>query len=184
MHRVLAAGLWLLLAACSTLGGRDTAPSSQRGLDALNDDLASAVIVFDLPRGVGLVEGATRLSFDVASPVLDKHLSAVLAPADADEVAGVLPPPGSGRAYYFVGLSDADGAAFGAAQAAARGASVSAGAARLSVAPRFCVSGPVDPTLVTVSVYAALPERGRLAPLLDRQLLTHALGNQPPEPCS
>jgi hypothetical protein len=89
----------VLLAACSTVG-INTA-SNGRSLDPLRDDVASLLIAFDLPRGLGPNNAAGQLfTFDVANGGPQEHLRLSLVPADADQVAGNLPPPGGGSGSY------------------------------------------------------------------------------------
>ena len=65
MSRLIAIVLTLLLAACSTAGINTNNPS--RSLDPVNDDVASLLIAFDLPRGLGPNNVAGQLfTFDVA----------------------------------------------------------------------------------------------------------------------
>ena len=181
MRHLLAACAVLLLSGCSTLDMHDGA--KLRTLDYLRDDLASLVIAFDLPRGVAPLAGASTLGVDVAgsSP---RHLKLTLAEADADEIAAGLPPPGQGRAYYLFGFADPDKAAIREIQLAARNANVAATAVTLTLAPRFCRSGSLDPHALAISVLAALPGDTSLAPLIDRQNLADALaasgGDLPP----
>jgi hypothetical protein len=153
----------LLLAGCSTAGLIDT-PQPKRGLDYGRDDLASLRIAFDLPRGVAPIEGASALTY-----AGDRPLRVGLVPADMDDVAGSVPPPGTGRAYYVYGIAPAD-------QQPLREAQRNAGSgAALTAVPRLCRSGAVDPKRVSVTVYAVVPGAGRLAPLIERQVLADLL---------
>jgi hypothetical protein len=184
MRLGLALASALVLAGCSTLSLNTNAPPAQRALDGLNDDIADAIIVFDLPRGIGPLAGASILSLDVGAPGSEKHIKAVLAPADADDAADGLSPPGSGRAYYFLAVGEKDGAAIRVAQLAARSAKGASVTAAVSVAPRFCAAGIVDPTQVTVSVLVTVPSVSRLAPLVDRQVLATLIGTEGLPPCT
>jgi hypothetical protein len=174
MRHPIAICLALFLAGCSTLSV-DTA-ARPGALDPLRDDISSLLIAFDLPRGIGPIEGASTMSVDVAVPGGEpRHIKAALVPADADAIAGHLPPPGTGRAYYLFGFADKDKAAIRDAQLAARVAKAAGTAVTLLLAPRFCKSGDVDPKLLTISVLTALPGDTALAPLIDRQLLADTL---------
>lgn len=156
------------LAACSTVG-INTGPSG-RALNPLADDVASLVVAFDLPRGLGPANGSL-FTFDVGNGGPNEHLRLVLTPADVDEVPAALPPPGQGRSYYLFGFSDADKAAIRAAQAAANARGVSGTGVRLGIVPKLCTSGVVDPNLVTVTVLAALPGPNTVSRFVDHQLL-------------
>jgi hypothetical protein len=172
------AGLLLaaLLAACSTLNM--TTANSLRSLDYMRDDIASLLIAFDVPRGIGPVRGASTLSFDVVvAGQGERHIKAVLEQADADEVEGSLPPPGTGRAYYLFGFADKDKAAIREAQAWARTlpGGLTGNSVGIALSPRLCTSGGVDPSSARVSVLIALPGQGGLAPLIDRARLSDLL---------
>lgn len=183
--RLAAVCLALLLAGCSTVGVDLDTPAKPRTLDYVNDDMGALLIAFDVPRGIGPVDGASTLSFDVALPGNSaRHVKAMLAPSDADDVDSRLPPPGQGRTYYLFGLSDKDQAAIREAQATARAAHAPASAVTLTLAPRLCASGPIDPKAVTISVLASLSGNAAPTPLIDHQLLANLLaqsgGTLPP----
>jgi hypothetical protein len=166
----------LLLAGCSTLGV-DTADGPRR-LDYLRDDLASLLIAFDVPRGIGPVRGGSTLSLDVVvAGQGERHIKAVLAEADADQIEGTLPPPGTGRAYYLFGFADQDQAAIRDAQAWARSlpGGLTGNSLTIALAPRLCTSGGIDPATVDISVLVALPGVPRLAPLIDHARLAELL---------
>jgi hypothetical protein len=174
MRQPIVICLALFLAGCSTLGVDRT--ERTRALDPLHDDISDLLVAFDLPRGIGPIEGASTLSVDVTAPGGEpRRVKASLAPADADEIAGHLPPPGTGRAYYLFGVADNDKAAIRDAQLVARTPGAAGSKVNLVLAPRLCKSGEVDPKLVTISVLAALPGDTALAPLIDRQLLADTL---------
>jgi hypothetical protein len=170
MRRLVAGfSVALLLTGCASFG--PSTPPPLRTLDYLHDDLGSLLIAYDLPRGIGPVDGPQALSFDVGGPT-PKHIKAVLAQADADEVTGNLPPPATGRAYYLYDFAPADQAAIRAVQQAARAGNVAAPDVKMTLAPRLCRSeATVDLKQVTVSVLVALPGGRPLAPLIDHQLL-------------
>ena len=159
----------LLVAGCSTVGL--DAPSPKRGLDYLRDDLASLRVTFDLPRGVAPIEGASALSYDGGQGE-GHHLRVGLVPADIDDVAASVPPPGAGRAYYVYAIAPADQQRLRDAQQTLRGAG---SGASLSAVPQLCRSGTVDPKLVSVTIHAVLPGTGRLSPLIERQVLANLL---------
>ncbi|HWA19313.1 MAG TPA: hypothetical protein VG757_09975 [Devosia sp.] len=175
MYRLLAGLALLGLAACSSLNLQTA--SRLRALDYINDDIASLVLAFDLPRGLQPEEGGSVLSFDVATATGgEKHLNAVLVRADADEIAGTLPPPATNRVYFLFGFSDKDKTALREMQSWARALPAdSSGAVKVALAPRFCSIAPVDLAKANVSVLIALPGESSLAPLIDNQKLADAL---------
>ncbi len=167
-----------VLAACSSIP-IGTA-SKLRGLDYLNDDVASLLLALDLPPSLEPVQGASTIGFDITTPANgERRIKATLVAADADELAGTLPPPAGERNYYLFGFSDPDKQAIRDAQAWAR--TLPAGAASLSVslAPRLCRTEPLDPAKTTVSALVALPGASGLAPLLSNQPLSSVLANAP-----
>ncbi|MEP7240896.1 MAG: hypothetical protein ABI697_08430 [Devosia sp.] len=170
--------LALLLTGCASVG-LDTAPATPRALDTLNDDLGALVIALDMPRGVGAVEGGTALTLDLGGP-RPQHLRAPLVEADADAVAATLPPPGTGRAYYFLSLAPADQVLVRTLQQSARNSAV---VPVLAVVPKYCVSGPLDLKSVTVAVLGGLPGR-RLSPLVERATLAQVAAGSPLPACS
>jgi hypothetical protein len=182
--RRLIAGLALLgLAACSSLN-LETA-NRLRTLDYVKDDVASLVLAFDLPRGLEPVEDGSILSFDVTTASGgNKHLDAVLARADADEIAGALPPPAANRVYFLFGYSDKDKAALRDMQAWARALPPgSGGGIKFALATRFCTIAPLDPSRANISVLIALPGQSSLAPLINNQKLADALAGADLKPC-
>ena len=172
----------LLLAACSTVG-IPTGPGNAV-LDPLRDDVASMLIAFDLPRGLGPAKGSL-FTFDVANGGPGEHLRLTPLQADLDEVPASLPPPGVDRAYYLFAFTETDKFAIRQAQAAALSRGVTAKNVTLGMVPKLCTAGTVDPNLVTVSVLAVLPGRGAM-PFLNRQLLAVLLqqpGSTQMPPC-
>ncbi len=167
-YLVLAAGL--LLAGCT--GFDPSTPAALRPLDPLHDDLGTLLVAFDLPRGLGPIQDGQSLSFTVAG---SKPVRVTLAPADADAVAGHLPPPAEGHAYYLFALPAADQATVRAAQASVAGAAVPP-QVTVTVNPRLCAAGTIDPTKLSLSVLAALPGSARIVPLIDRELLADMIG--------
>ncbi|HVX73478.1 MAG: hypothetical protein ACTHKD_05630 [Devosia sp.] len=164
----------VLLAACSTVG-INTA-SNGRSLDPLRDDVASLLIAFDLPRGLGPNNAAGQLfTFDVANGGPQEHLRLSLVPADADQVAGNLPPPGDGRAYYLYNIAENDKPAIRAAQQAAQARGISASSIQIGVVPHLCGAGQVDKNLLTVSIYGAIPGQTRLMPFMNQMPLAAVL---------
>jgi hypothetical protein len=168
---ILAAATALVLAACSTVG-----PGPGPGgnaLDPLRDDIASMLIAFDLPRGLGPAKGSL-FTFDAANGGPNEHLRLVPLQADIDAFPPNLPPPGVDRQYYLFALSETDRLAIRSAQASAQQRGATAKNVTLGMIPKLCTAGTVDPNLVTVSVFAVLPGRAPL-PFLNRILLSQLL---------
>ena len=181
--RLFAFAAMLVLAGCSSLN-LDTA-NRLRTLDYLHDDIASLVLAFDLPRGLEPKTDGSVLTFDVTTASAgERHLKAVLERADADEVAGMLPPPARDRVYFLFGFSEKDKAALRSSQQWARALPAgSGGSIKVSMSPAFCTFAPLDPTTTTVSVLIASPGETSLAPLISNQKLSETLKGAAPEAC-
>jgi hypothetical protein len=166
------------LAACSSIP-IGTA-SKLRGLDYLNDDVASLLLAFDLPPSLEPAPEGSTLSFDITTPASgERHIKATLVIADAADLAGTLPPPAGERNYYLFGFSDTDKAAIREAQAWAKTLPSGNNALSISLNPRLCRTEPIDPAKTTVSALIALPGTPGLAPLLSNQPLSIVLANAP-----
>ena len=180
---ILAAWAALIVAACSTVG-----PGPGPGgytLDPLRDDIASMLIAFDLPRGLGPAKGSL-FTFDAANGGPAEHLRLTPLQADVDSYPTNLPPPSVDRAYYLFAFSEIDKQAIRNAQLSAQQRGATAKNVTLGMIPKLCTAGTVDPNLVTVSVFAILPGRAPL-PFLNRQLLSQLLqqpGSTQMGPCS
>jgi hypothetical protein len=177
--RIAAAAVALAaLAACSSIP-IGTA-SKLRGLDYLNDDVANLLLAFDLPPSLEPVQGASTISFDITTPSSgERRIKATLIAADADDLAGTLPPPSGERNYYLFGFSDADKQAIREAQAWAKTLPAGNNALSISLSPRLCRTEPVDPAKTTISALVALPGAPGLAPLLSNQPLSSVLAGAP-----
>lgn len=152
------------LSGCASLGtpGGD----ALRGLDSANDDIAGLLLAFDMPETLEPMPEGPAITFDVAAGSEARHIRAVLVPADAEEIAGSLPPPRDGRLYYFFGFSDADKKTIRDAQAWARTLPQGQGGRfAIGLEPRFCASEEIDANNVRISVLAALPGSGAVQPL-------------------
>jgi hypothetical protein len=173
----------LMLAACSTAG---PGPGPASGtLDPLRDDIGQLLIAFDLPRGLGPAKGSL-FTFDVANGGPAEHLRLTPLQADVDGIPSNLPPPGVDRAYYLFAFSETDKLAIRNAQLTAQARGATAQNVTIGMIPKLCTAGPVDPNLVTVSVYAALPGRAPL-PFLNRTVLAQLLqqpGSNQMGPCA
>lgn len=166
------------LAACSSIPIGTAA--KLRGLDYLNDDVASLLLALDLPPSLEPVQGASTISFDITTPSSgERRIKATLVAADADELAGTLPPPSGERNYYLFGLSDPDKQAIREAQAWAKTLPGGSNALSISLSPRLCRTEPVDPAKTTISALVALPGAPGLAPLLSNQPLASVLASAP-----
>lgn len=173
-----ALGLVMLLAACSSIP--IGAGEKLRGLDYLNDDVASLLLAFDLPPSLEPAPEGSTLSFDIRTPASgERHVRAKLVIADADELAGTLPPPLGERNYYLFGFSEPDKAAIREAQAWARTLPAGAGSLSISLDPRLCRTEPIDLGRTTVSALIALPGATRLSPLIGNMPLSAVLSQAP-----
>lgn len=173
---VLAAGL---IAGCSSLSVPTVV--KLRALDYLNDDISSLVLAFDVPETLEPMPEASHFAFAVSIPGQgERKVDAVLAPGDASEVAGTLPPPGNERTYYLFRFADADKAKLRAAQAWARGIAETGAKPNkpvISITPRFCRSDTIDVAATRVSVLIALPGSSALEPLIEGQSLAALLAS-------
>ncbi|MBN9311068.1 MAG: hypothetical protein J0I99_03935 [Devosia sp.] len=173
-----AAALLVVLAACSSIP-MGTA-GKLRSLDYLNDDVASLLLAFDLPPALEPIPGASTVSFDLVTPSSgERHVKATLVVADADELAGTLPPPSGDRNYYLFGFSETDKAAIRAAQAWARTLPPGANSMSVSLSPSLCRTEPIEPAKTTVSALIALPGAPGLSPLLSNMPLSTVLAAAP-----
>lgn len=166
------------LAACSSI---PIGPASKlRGLDYLNDDVASLLLAFDLPPSLEPVQGASTISFDITTPANgERRIKATLIAADAGDLAGTLPPPSGERNYYLFGFSDADKQAIREAQAWARTLPAGSNALSISLSPKLCRTEPLDPAKTMISALVTLPGAPGLAPLLSNQPLSSVLASAP-----
>ena len=180
---ISAALLALALAACSTVG-----PGPGPGgttLDPLRDDIGATLIAFDLPRGLGPASGSL-FTFDVANGGPAEHLRLTPLQADVDGLPAGLPPPGVDRAYYLFAFSETDKLAIRNAQLTAQARSATSQNVTIGMVPKLCTAGPVDPNLVTVSVYAVLPGKSPM-PFVNRMVLAQLLqqpGSNQMGPCT
>lgn len=166
------------LAACSSIP-IGTA-SKLRGLDYLNDDVASLLLAFDLPPSLEPIQGASTISFDITTPASgERRITATLVAADAGDLAGTLPPPSGERNYYLFGFSDPDKQAIREAQAWARTLPTGNNALSISLSPKLCRTEPIEPGKTMVSALIALPGTPGLAPLLSSQSISSVLASAP-----
>ncbi|HEV7277260.1 MAG TPA: hypothetical protein VGN80_13320 [Devosiaceae bacterium] len=156
-----------LLAGCASFNLGTAA--QVRGLDYLNDDLASVVLAFDVPVTIEPIPDASLFRLDIVAPGRgERHLAPVLVRGDATAAAGTLRPPADGRTYYLFAFSEADKQALREAQAWARGLAGDPPQPRIALEPRFCSTAlHADPRETRISVLVALPGTGAMAPLVD-----------------
>lgn len=173
MRIFIAIAFALFLTACSTLG--PTGPSDGRSLDPLRDDIGSMLVAFDLPRTLGPAPSGELFTFDAANGGAGEHLRLLLVPGDADAMAGNLPPPAEGRAYYVFNFSESDKAALRNAQAAAGARGIAGKDITIGIVPHLCTRGEVDPNVETVTIVAGIPGQTRLMPFLNHQSLAELL---------
>lgn len=159
----------LLLAGCSSMGIDPSSPSG-RTVDPLRDDIASLLIAFDLPRGLGPAKGSL-FTFDVANGGASEHLRLPIVEADAESIEGRLPAPAPGRAYYVFAFSEADRVAIRSAQATALARGVTGNNVTVGVVPHLCTTPGLDPNMATVSVLASLPGQRQPLAFLNQQSL-------------
>ena len=175
--RQLIAGICvaLTLAGCASLGLNAPPPPAARTLDDLSDDLGSLLIAYDLPRGIAPAEAAPQdLALDVAGAT-PSHVKVTLVQADVDDIPPTLPPPATGRAYYFFAIAKKDQPTLHGAQQAARSGNVASADVTVTLTPRLCRSETIDPKQVTVSVQVVLPGSTPIAPLIDHRALADIL---------
>ncbi len=173
----------LAVAGCASLSLHTTSPL--RPLDYLRDDIASLLLVLDLPASLEPLEHGAILDLDFVIPASgERHVRAVLLAADASDLAGALPPPAEARSYYFLGFSAADKAAVQEALVWARALPQDNNAMALSLSPGLCRTGEVDTARARISVLVALPGETGLAPLVadltvDDMLAAASMGSLP-----
>ena len=133
-------------------------------------DLSGIVLAFDVPVALQPSDDEpSRFTYDVVTGTGERHVKAALAFAEVD-VADRLPAPANNRTYYLYSLAEKD-------KAALREAQTFAGATTptLSVVPRFCAAGPIDPQKATISVLIIAPGRPAAEPLVSNQPLAALL---------
>jgi len=167
---VAALAVTALLAGCTASSVNTTTAAKVSAIDYANDDVGSMLIAFDVPLTLEPVPNGSTMTFNVG----DRTLTAVLARADLDEVAGTLPPPDSDRTYYLFGFSEADKARIMSMQHDAKVLPVASMTVGLS--PLFCRTEEIDPAKVKFSVLLALPgSNGKMESLIKNSTLKDAL---------
>lgn len=141
-----------ILAACATVGEPEEQP-----INPLLDDIATLVITFDLPRGLGpTMDSLFAIDIVTGGPLQQLALRPV--PADVDALPVGLPPPGDNRAYYFFVFTPEDMQRIRDAQISAQLNNATEESMTLRFFPRLCTAGVIDGRM-TVSVLAVLPGR-------------------------
>lgn len=174
-HLIAALAVTATLAGCSASSVNPTTAAKVQAIDYANDDVASMLIAFDVPLTLEPVPDGSTMIFTAGA----RTLTAVLARADLDDVAGSLPPPKADRTYYLFGFSAADKERIKTLQ---NDAKVTGNASSLSVglSPLFCRVGEIDPKKVRFSVLLSLPGTGgKLEPLISNSTLEAALATAP-----
>jgi hypothetical protein len=164
------------LAGCTASSVNTTTAAKIGAIDYANDDVGSMLIAFDVPVTLEPVLNGSKMIFTLG----DRTLTAVLARADLDEVAGTLPPPEANRTYYLFGFSEADKQKIQNLQHDAQ--VIPAGTTSLTVAlsPLFCRTEEIDAAKTRFSVLLGLPgSAGKLEPLIKNSTLEAALATMP-----
>ncbi len=166
------------LSACTTLTGGG-APALRK-LDFFADDIAALVFAVDVPVSLVPLAEASAITFAAVTPDDgERRIEASLVRADADTVAGLLPPPGRERAYYLFAFPPAARQALREAQQWMReldpGFDAVGGTLTVGVRPAFCRVGDSDAAASEVSVLIVTAGADRLEPLLDRVPLAQLL---------
>lgn len=158
-----------MLSACASLTAGVTQPQTHAGTSYANADLTGAVLAFDVPVVLQPADDPSRFGYDVVTGTGERHVEAELTFAEVD-VAESLPVPGNNRTYYLYGVADKDKAALREAQGFA-----GATTPTLSVVPRFCAVGPIDPQKATISVLILAPGNPTPSTLVSNQPLAALL---------
>lgn len=161
------------LAACSSMstGTATTATIAPAAAPTgFNQDIASAILVFDIPATLEPVPDASVLAIRMVSATDSRGIDARLVPADADEMMSALPPPAADRTYFLFGFSPADQAKLREAQAWEKTQPAGSINIRIDIAPEFCTTGQGDAGQSRYSIFAALPG-SVVAPLTSNALI-------------
>lgn len=159
------------VAACASLVP-DTA-ARLRNLDPRYDDLASLVVLFDLPQVVAPIPTRSVLRVSLRSVDGSRDVNAQLLRADMDMIGG-MPPPGPGRGYFVFAFSERDKMNLRNAQAALL--ADPSGTASVTIEPVLCrLVEEINPEELTFSVSVALPGGPGLEPLIVNETLGNAL---------
>ena len=175
-HLIAALAITAALAGCTASSVNPSTAAKVSAIDYANDDVGSMLIAFDVPVTLEPVPNGSKMIFTLG----DRTLTAVLARADLDEVAGTLPPPEANRTYYLFGFSEADKTKIQNLQHDAT--VITAGTTSLTVAlsPLFCRTEEIDAAKTRFSVLLALPgSGGKLEPLIKNSTLEAALATMP-----
>lgn len=178
------------LSGCASLGvgsaGGNRPAASPQTLDVLGDDVASAVIVLDLPGSLEPVPGASIVAFKLTAKSGDiRRIDAQLAPADAEAAMAALPPPAADRTYYLFGFSSKDQQKLREAQTWGRGQPAGTVDVQVDLLPALCATEDVDQAATRFSVLSVV--RGTaLVPLMSSVSVADMVKarNRPLERCA
>lgn len=166
------------LGGCTTLSGGSA--DAFRELDFFADDIAALVFAVDVPVTLVPLAESSTIAFAAVTPSHgERRIEATLVRADADAVAGMLPPPGRDRAYYLfefpAPVRDELREAQQWGRALEPGFEALGGVLSVTLRPTFCRSADIDASASTVSILVVTAGGDRLEPLLDRAAITQLL---------
>jgi hypothetical protein len=176
MRHLIAALAVAALAGCTASSVNPTTAAKVSAIDYANDDVGSMLIAFDVPVALEPVPNGSTMIFTVG----DRTLTAILARADLDDVAGTLPPPEADRTYYLFGFSAADKGKIRTLQNDAKVLPAGPNAITVGLSPSFCRTEEVDPAKTKFSVLLALPGGdGKMESLIRNSTLKDILATAP-----
>lgn len=173
--------LGLVLAAVGALGGCSSVATTAGGgvttvpvaaaPASFSNDIASALVVFDIPTTLEPIEGASVVLLKLSSGGESRAIDAHLVQADADDAMAALPPPAVERNYYLFGFSPADQQKLRDAQAWSKSRPGGSVAIQFELQPELCTTETIDPAATHYSIFAVLPGNS-VAPLTNNALIT------------
>lgn len=175
---LLIAGLLSTITACSSLSLGTALKLS--ALDVFKDDIASQVFAVDVPDDIRPLPGQLVWEFDASTKDYgNRNVKAVLVGAEADIVTSTLTPPGIGRTYYLLKISETDQNLIREAQTWARNLKAQHGTVggeiKIAFSAKFCTTSPVNADTTRYSVLIALPGSSRMEKLVNNQKLSELL---------
>lgn len=164
------------LAGCTASNVNTTTAARVSAIDYANDDVGSMLIAFDVPLTLEPVPNGSTMVFNLG----DRTLTAVLARADLDDIAGTLPPPDADRTYYLFGFSAADKERIKSMQHDAQVLATDTTTLTVGLSPSFCRTEEIDLAKTKFSVLLALPgSGGKMESLIKNSTLEAALATAP-----
>jgi hypothetical protein len=174
--------LGLVLAAVGALGGCSSVATTGGGTvtttvpvaaapASFSNDIASALVVFDIPTTLEPIEGASVVLLKLSSGGESRAIDAHLVRADADGAMAALPPPAADRNYYLFGFSPTDQQHLRDAQAWSKARPAGSVAIQFELQPELCTTDTIDPALTRYSIFAVL-SGNTVAPLTSNALIT------------